>query len=176
MEAADRLSEVGLGELQRHKLRNLIEYSYAHVPYFQNVFRDRCMTPAERREVEDLVPLPLMRKADVRQNRQSLRSNIAGKLASFTTGGSTGEPLIFDLSKRRVASRVACRQRTSRWWGVSVGDPELAIWGSIVEVKRQDWLRQMRDFFLATRLLSAFELNVPTITRYLDILEKGGCK
>src|SRR3954451_14523097 len=117
-----------------------------------------------------------MRKADARANREALRSDIAGKLASFTTGGSTGEPLIFDLAKRRVASRVACRLRTSRWWGVGIGDPELAIWGSIVEVKRQDVIRRIRDFFLASRLLSAFELNEPTIAGYLDILERGGAR
>ena len=107
------------------------------------------------------------------RNREALRSGIAGKLSSFTTGGSTGEPLIFDLAKRRVASRVACRHRTSRWWGVSVGDPELAIWGSPVELTRQDWLRDLRDVVLSSRLLSAFELNDATMSRYLDVLEKG---
>lgn len=173
MEAADRLSEAGLLELQRRKLCELVEYSYAHVPYFQRVFRDRGISPLDIRDIEDLARLPLMRKADVRENRRLLRSSIAGELASFTTGGSTGEPLIFDLSKRRVASRVACRQRTSRWWGVSVGDPELAIWGSPVELTRQDWVRKVRDVFLATRLLSAFELNEPTMSHYLDILERG---
>jgi phenylacetate-CoA ligase len=117
-----------------------------------------------------------MRKADVRQNRDSLRSDIAGKLSSYTTGGSTGEPLIFDLAKRRIASRVACRMRTSRWWGVMVGDPEVAIWGSPVELNRQDTIRKMRDFFLATRLLSAFEMNAATMSRYLDVLERGNCR
>ena len=115
-----------------------------------------------------------MRKADARANREALRSDIAGKLSSFTTGGSTGDPLIFDLAKRRVASRVACRQRTSRWWGVSVGDPELAIWGSPVELTRQDWVRNFRDRFLASRLLSAFEMNEATMSHYLDVLERGG--
>jgi phenylacetate-CoA ligase len=117
-----------------------------------------------------------MRKADARANRQALRSDIAGKLASFTTGGSTGDPLIFDLAKRRVASRVACRQRTSRWWGVSTGDPELAIWGSPVELTRQDWVRSFRDRFLASRLLSAFEMNDATMSHYLDVLERGNYK
>src|SRR5271166_5155732 len=130
MEAADTCSEAELHELQRRKLQDLIEYAYRHVPYYQSRMRQFGITPSDIREPADLARLPLMRKADVRQNRESLRSDIAGKLSSFTTGGSTGEPLIFDLSKRRVASRVACRQRTSRWWGVSVGDPELAIWGS----------------------------------------------
>ncbi len=173
MEEADRFTEAQLEECRRQKLRGLIEYSYAHVPYVREGMQRAGLAPSDIREVSDLVRLPLMRKADVRQNREALRSDIAKKLSSFTTGGSTGEPLIFDLSKRRVASRVACRQRTSRWWGVSVGDRELAIWGSPVELTRQDWIRSVRDVFMATRLLSAFEMNEAAMSKYLDVLEKG---
>jgi len=173
MEEADRFTATQLADYRRQKLRDLIEYAYAHVPYIRSGMQNAGIAPPDIRDVADLARLPLMTKADVRQNRESLRSDIAKKLSSFTTGGSTGEPLIFDLSKRRVASRVACRQRTSRWWGVSVGDPELAIWGSPVELTRQDRIRSVRDVFLATRLLPAFEMNEATMLRYLDILEKG---
>lgn len=175
MEAADRFSPAELEELQRKKLRDIVDYAYAHVPYVRSRMQEAGVLPEQIREPADLRLLPLMRKADVRANRERLRSDIAGKLAPFTTGGSTGQPLIFDLAKRRVASRVACRQRTSRWWGVSTGDPELAIWGSPVELTRQDRLRQIRDRFLSSRLLSAFEMNEETISAYLDVLEKGPC-
>ena len=174
MERADRYSREELEAVQREKLRDLIQYAYAHVPYVKQCMDRQGIQPEQVRGPEDLHLLPLIRKADVRNNRELLRSDIAGKLASFTTGGSTGEPLIFDLAKRRVASRVACRQRTSRWWGVSTGDPELAIWGSPVELKRQDRVRAIRDIFLRTRLLSAFEMNEATMSRYLDVLESGG--
>jgi phenylacetate-CoA ligase len=176
MEAADRFSGEELEELRRQKLLDLIDYSYTHVPFVRLRMTQAGLKPSDIREPGDLALLPLMRKADARANREALRSDIAGKLSSFTTGGSTGDPLIFDLAKRRVASRVACRQRTSRWWGVSVGDPELAIWGAPVELTRQDWVRNFRDRFLATRLLSAFEMNEVTMSRYLDVLERGNCR
>jgi phenylacetate-CoA ligase len=176
MEAADSYTEGQLEELRCRKLRDLIGYAYAHVPYFRTRMRETGVEPGRIREPKDLTLLPVMRKADVRKNRELLRSEIAGKLASFTTGGSTGEPLIFDLSKRRVASRVACRMRTSRWWGVQVGDPEIAIWGSPVELNRQDTVRKIRDYFLSTQLLSAFEMNAPTMSQYLDRLERSHCR
>lgn len=173
MEAADRYSAADLHDLRCEKLRDLLEYSYAHVPYVRNIMDANRVKPSDIRGPGDLALLPLMRKADVRRNRESMRSDIAGKLSAFTTGGSTGDPLIFDLAKRRVASRVACRQRTSRWWGVQVGDSEVAIWGAPVELNRQDLIRNLRDRFLVTRLLSAFELSEGTLSRYLDILERG---
>lgn len=176
MEAADRLSGVELRQLQTEKLREFIDSCYRHVPYVRRRMDEAGVAPGDIREPADLALLPLMTKADVRQHRESLRSDIAGKLVPFSTGGSTGEPLIFDLSKRRIASRVACRQRVSRWWGVSVGDPELALWGSPIEVGHQDHLRNFRDRLLRTRLLPAFEMNPATMSRYLDILENGPCR
>jgi phenylacetate-CoA ligase len=174
MEAAERLSPAALEDLRRRKLRDLLEYAHLHVPYVKARMAASGVRPSDIREPADLRLFPLMRKADIRANREALRSDIAANLSSFTTGGSTGDPLIFDLAKRRVASRVACRQRTSRWWGVSVGDPELALWGAPVELTRQDTIRGIRDFFLASRLLSAFEMNEATMSGYLDVLQEGG--
>src|ERR1035438_230365 len=163
MEAADRLSAAELSDLCRNRLRNLLDYCYKNVPYVRRQFQEAGLDPSRITSAEDLARLPLTTKADIRANRASLRSELAGKLASFTTGGSTGQPLIFDISKRRTAARVACRQRVARWWGLSVGDPEFALWGSPVELTHQDWLRGLRDTLLGTRLLSAFEMNETTM-------------
>jgi phenylacetate-CoA ligase len=176
MEAADSLSVAELERIQSQKLVDLMTYACTHVPYIRERIREAGIEPSSIREARDLRRLPLMRKADIRQHRAALRSEIAGRLSPFSTGGSTGEPLVFDLAKRRVAARVACRQRVARWWGMSIGDPELALWGSPVELTAQDWLRSLRDRLMATRLLPAFEMNEPTMSGYLDILEKQGCR
>jgi phenylacetate-CoA ligase len=173
MEASDRMTESELESLRVSKLRDLLDYCGAHVPHMKRLWDRAGIAPSEIRTVADLAKLPVITKAEMRTGREELRSRIGGKLQQMATGGSTGEPLQFDLSKRRIASRVACRQRVSRWWGVSVGDPELAVWGSPVELSRQDWIRGVRDMCLATRLLRAFEMDAFTITRYLDIIERG---
>ncbi len=176
METADNLTKSELEQLRRAKLRDLIDYCFAHVPYVRMQLQEAGVAPSEIRDQADLARLPLMRKSDVRMHREDLRSNIAGKLSPIATGGSTGEPLICDLSKRRIASRVACRQRVSRWWGVSVGEPEVALWGSPVELSRQDRFRAVRDRLLGTRLLPAFEMDESTMSRYLHVIEKGRCR
>src|SRR3977135_425252 len=88
MEAAESLSTAGLRELQCRKLQDLILYGYTHVPYVRARMDEGGMEPGSLRTPEDLARLPIMRKADVRQHREQLRSDISGKLASFTTGGS----------------------------------------------------------------------------------------
>lgn len=173
MEAADRLSASALETYRNRKLREFIDYCYIHVPYVRNVMREAGIAPSHIQQPEDLHKLSLLTKADVREHQKELRSDLARNLTSFTTGGSSGEPLIFDLAPRRIAARVACRQRAAGWWGMMVGDRELALWGSPIEVDRQQWIRDVRDRLLNTLLLSAFEMNESTMSRYLDILEKG---
>jgi phenylacetate-CoA ligase len=176
MEAADQMPAPELEQLSAARLRDLIRDSYAHVPYIRASLDQAGVRPSEIHSPADLARLPVMTKADVRANRENLRSRKAGKLSSYSTTGSTGDPLIFDLSKRRIASRVACRQRVTRWWGLSVGDPEFVLWGAPAELTRQDWLRDLRDRFLSTKLLSAFEMNEPVMAGYLDTLQRHGCR
>jgi phenylacetate-CoA ligase len=176
MEATDRLSAPELEALCAARLQAFVAYCYAHVPYVKKQMQESGLTPSQIREPRDLTLLPLMRKTDVRNHREDLRSDQARHLTPFSTGGSTGEPLLFDLSKRRIASRVACRQRVSKWWGVSVGDPEIAVWGAPIELSRQDWLRSLRDRCLSTRLLSAFDMDTAVMSKYLDVIEQSGCR
>jgi phenylacetate-CoA ligase len=176
MEAADFLTAPEIEELRAAKLRRLTQYGYENVPYVQTVMQQAGLHPSDIQGPADLPKLPLLRKADVRTHREQMRSRIAGKLTSFSTGGSTGEPLLFDLPKERIASWIACRQRAMRWWGLSAGDKEYAIWGSPVEATRQDRIRDLRDRILNTQLLSAFEMNEATMDRYIQLLQKGDCR
>ena len=176
MEAADLLTAAELEQLRAAKLKDFLCYGYENVPYVRNVMQQARIEPSDIRGPADLVYFPLMRKADVRKNREIMRSRVAGKLTLFSTGGSTGEPLLFDLPQERIASWIACRQRAMRWWGLSAGDREFAIWGSPVEATRQDRIRNLRDKIMATRLLSAFEMSEPVMSRYVDLLLKGDCR
>jgi len=101
MEAADLLSPGELDELRSAKLRQFIAYTQSNVPYVRDVMRQSGIELSDIREPADLRRFPLMRKAEVRKHREQLRSSIAGKLTPSSTGGSTGEPLLFDLPPER---------------------------------------------------------------------------
>jgi phenylacetate-CoA ligase len=175
MERADSLDLAALEQLRAAKLRALLEYGVANVPYVQRIFAEAGITPAQIQTTADLTRLPVIRKPEVRRERLNLRSRFAGKLTPFSTGGSSGEPLLFDLPRDRMASWIACRQRVMRWFGLSVGSRECALWGSPVEVTRQDRLRALRDRLFATQLLSAFEMSEAVMSRYIDLLVRRGC-
>ena len=168
---ADRLNKI-----QEQRLHTLVEHATANVPYYADLFRD--LRPASRqvRHVGDLQHLPFLTKEIIRQNLGRMKSRNARRVHKFATGGSTGAPLVFYLGATRVSSDVAARMRAESWFGVAISDPEFAVWGSPVELGKQDRLRELRDRILRTRLLSAFEMNAETISHYLDEMERRGCR
>jgi phenylacetate-CoA ligase len=148
-----------LDSLRLARLRALLEHAAEHVPYYRELFKQHDFSPGDVRTLTDIARLPLLAKPDIRANLERLKSERARDLTRFNTGGSTGEPLIFFLGGERVSHDVAAKWRATRWWGVDIGDPEIVVWGSPIELRAQDRLRGARDALLRTELLSAFEMS-----------------
>ena len=80
---------------------------------------------------------------------------------------SSGEPLVFYIGHGRKSHDVAAKWRATRWWGVDIGDPELVVWGSPIELGAQDRLRRLRDGVMRSHLLPAFEMSVANLDRFV---------
>jgi phenylacetate-CoA ligase len=72
----------------------------------------------------------------------------------------------------RVSHDVAAKWRAVRWWGVDIGDPEVVVWGSPVELGAQDRIRQLRDALFRSRLLPAFQMSPAQMDGYLDEIRR----
>ncbi len=146
-------------KLQSERLKQLIVHAHMNVPYYKNFFVSEKVSPDSIKSPEDLKKLSFLTKDLIRGNLEIFKSDKANGLIKFNTGGSTGEPLIFYLGKRRISADIAAKLRATRWWGVDIGDPEIVIWGSPVELRKQDIVRNIRDRLFKTRLLSAFDMS-----------------
>ncbi|MCG6940123.1 MAG: phenylacetate--CoA ligase family protein [Thiohalocapsa sp.] len=156
-----------LGEYQRQRLAAFIRASYTRVPYVRRLFDTHGLTPADVQDVDGLRRLPLMDKAIIRANTDALKARDAQGLARFNTGGSSGEPLVFYIGKERVSHDVAAKWRATRWWDVDIGDREIVVWGSPIELGAQDRVRMLRDGLLRSRLLPAFDLSAANLHRFI---------
>jgi phenylacetate-CoA ligase len=141
------------------RLRTLLTSVQAHVPYYRKLFARIGFEPGAVQSVADLASLPLLTKALIRANTEALKADDAPHLKRYNTGGSSGEPLVFFIGNDRVSHDVAAKWRATRWWGVDIGDPEIVVWGSPIELGAQDRLRGIRDRILRTTLLPAFEMS-----------------
>ena len=149
------------------RLRNFLGAVAATVPYYEQLFRRCGFDPSGVRTLADLAAVPFLTKALIRSNTDALKARGATGLARCNTGGSSGEPLIFFISKERSSHDVAAKWRATRWWGVDIGDPEIVVWGSPIELGAQDRVRAWRDRLLRTRLLPAFEMSAAKVDGFL---------
>ena len=97
---------------------------------------------------------------------------VPGGAFRYTTGGSSGQPLIFYFGRTRQAADAAGRIRARRWWGVDVGEPEVYLWGAPVELNKTDKIKTIRDRLLNQLVLNAFAMSPERMATYLTAIEK----
>jgi len=134
-----------IAEHQVGRLRSFLSEIGARVPFYRRLFAELQFDPMQVTAVSDLAALPLLTKTIIRSNLTELTSDAAIGLKRFNTGGSSGEPLIFFVGSKRRSHDIAAKWRATRWWDVDIGDREVVLWGSPVELSAQDWLRKARD-------------------------------
>jgi phenylacetate-CoA ligase len=168
LERSQWLSRPELLELQVGRLRAFLEQVGREVPYYRQLFANSRFDPSRIQSVTDLQALPMLTKAQIKANCEALRSVRAGPLMRHNTGGSSGEPLIFYVGLDRVSHDVAAKWRATRWWDVDIGDREVVVWGSPIEVGAQDRVRRWRDRLMRTELLPAFEMSDSNLDRFVE--------
>ncbi|PHV04487.1 capsule biosynthesis protein CapK [Janthinobacterium sp. BJB412] len=162
-----------LRQLQLERLRRLLLRAASQVPYYRELFATLGFEPRrDLRSLADLARLPLSDKAVMRSQSARLRADDAGPLARFNTGGSSGEPLVFYIGKERVSHDVGAKWRATRWWAVDIGDPEIVVWGSPIELGAQDRVRAARDAMLRTELLPAFDMSEAKLDGFIASIRR----
>ena len=169
MEASQWWPPQRLAQLQAERLRALLVHAQ-EVPYWRQLFAQLRFDPQHVNSAADLQALPLLDKATIRAHVEAMKHPQARGLARFNTGGSSGEPLVFFIGKERVSHDVAAKWRATRWWGVDIGDPEIVVWGSPIELGSQDRVRAWRDRMMRTQLLPAFEMSDAKLDGFLHAM------
>lgn len=167
MEDSQWRSAAELEDVRLARLRQLLANVSQHVPYYRELFDRSGFDGNAVDSLSDLRKLPFLTKEIIRKHTEGLKADNAKGLQRFNTGGSSGEPLIFYIDKQRVSHDVAAKWRATRWWGVDIGDPEIVIWGSPIELGAQDRVRQVRDKMLRTRLLPAFDMSAERLDQFV---------
>ncbi|HHI94757.1 MAG TPA: phenylacetate--CoA ligase family protein [Gammaproteobacteria bacterium] len=167
MENSQWWSRAQLEEYRVRRLREFLSAVYAHVPYYQSLFDRLGFAASSVTSVADLQQLPFLDKKIIRENQQDLKADNATRLSQFNTGGSSGEPLVFFIGNSRVSHDVAAKWRATRWWDVDIGDREIVLWGSPIELGAQDRFRLLRDRMFRSTLLPAFEMSETHLNEFI---------
>lgn len=171
LEASQWWSADQLAGEQARRLREFLVEIGQRVPYYRDLFGRLAFDPRSVRTINDLCALPLLGKLDIRANVEQLKAAGHGPLTRYNTGGSSGEPLIFYMGKSRKSHDVGAKWRATRWWDVDVGDIELVVWGSPIELSAQDRVRRLRDGLMRSYLVPAFEMSPTNLDRFLGTIQ-----
>jgi phenylacetate-CoA ligase len=127
------LPNEALWALRDARLRRIVRYAAATVPYYRALFRVEKIDPHELQSVEDLARLPLVDKDGVRKDPHLFVSTAGpGRRAiPFLTSGSTGAPLQVCHDRHSLLANIAFGEReravVSRSCGRALGYREVYI-------------------------------------------------
>ena len=171
LERSQWLPHDAMRSLQTGRLNALLQGALAHSPWHAVRLREAGLADAVRAgavSLTDLSRLPTMNKRDARDNVEQLVWREApGGVFKYTTGGSSGEPLIFYFGRARQAADAAGRLRARRWWGLEPGEREVYLWGAPVELSKTDRIKTLRDHLVNQLLLNAFAMSPARMDDYL---------
>ena len=162
------LSPERLAEYQFARLRRLMEFAYAHVPYYRAILDESGLPPRRLQSLYDLRDIPFLTRELIQTRFDGLRARASlPHVHRRSSGGSTGSPVPVLVDMNRMGLTEAGRLRAHRWFGVTPGAREIVLWGSSIEITRQDRIRQIRDWCLNSRLLSAFDMGEQALVKHM---------
>ncbi len=172
LEKTQWYSRKDIESLQLRKLKALLSSAKKHSPWHANRIENSTIN-FDNFTLDEFKKLPTMTRKDIQQHGNEMAwHNVPGGCFRYTTGGSCGQPLIFNYGRSRQASDAAGRIRARRWWGVNVGDPEIYLWGAPVELNKTDRIKTIRDRLLNQLILNAFEMSPENMSLYLRVIQK----
>ncbi len=158
---------------QDGRVRELVQWAHARVPYYREVFRERGLEPGDIRGAADLKLLPLLTKEILRERAQDLLAEgvPASAREQVSTGGTSGEPLKFLIDRGRSSQEWAFM--TWHWGrvGYRPGSRRAVLRGVVVGEGGDDRIHAYRPL-LDELVLSTFRLSATTLPRYLEQIER----
>ena len=129
------LSRTEMVNLQNRLIQKIIHYAYFHTSYYRDLMQKNNLKPEDFCEKADLIKLPVLTKAIIRNNIDRIKSDdaYAKTLKLVTSGGSSGnQSHIFKSRYYEEMSRAfALRNNLLADW--HPGDKSVWIWGSPIE-------------------------------------------
>jgi len=176
LEASQWWSREQLESLQLQRLRRLVEYCFAHSPFYRQLWSAHRLALRDLHSLADFRVWPVIQRHEMQAQADRIRSDMPGlRVVAKATGGSTGVPLRFVLDREADERRVGATHRGYGWAGAVPGTRQTHLWG--VTLGASSHLRRWKEHLYARYLyrrdvLNVFELSDAAIPRFLARLHR----
>lgn len=160
-------------ESQEKKLRHIVNFAYNNVPYYHNLFDSLKLDPSNIKKIEDLEKLPILTKDIIRNNWEDfIPLNLDNmKYYNFSTGGSTGTPFKYRLSKYDRFLSAAMLYRGWGYAGYELGDSMVILAGSSLDIGSKSlFFKKSHEVARNIRKLSSFDMGSQDMLKYVNII------
>jgi len=178
LERSQWFSDDELHAYQADRLRDIITYAYAKVPYYTRLMRKHGISAEDIRTPADMAGFPLLTKEDIKRNFNDLLSTDyqLTTVAKGHTSGTTGTPLEICYDPGLMRMNYAMLDRQYTWANTRLAafsDRVAVIRGNVVVPLNQRKPPFWRINYLHRQLLfSSFHLTPENINAYISELRR----
>jgi len=163
-------------EYQLQQLSKLLNHAYKNVPYYQSLFEQEGIKPADIDDFDKLPLIPSLTKKIVKNNLNKLRArNFSESQFKITaTSGSTGMPTVFYHQKgKSKAIEQAFHWRYRNIIGVKYSDEYIFLTGITTNLDRFDENVSWFKYYIPYRILvlSSYHLNHNYLKKYVKLIK-----
>ena len=169
------MSKEELSDLQFNLLKRIVRYAERHVPYYQQLMKNRGFSSEDIRSLEDITLFPVLTKRDVINAGDTILSRTLPKflLRHTHTGGTTGVPLNIYRSLFSIGNEHAFVRRQWDWGGIGFKDRCAYLRGrTLPESETKDNCHYCYDPIMKELHLSSYHLTPTQVLIYLDAMKK----
>jgi len=162
-----------LREEQGKQLKYMIDLAYKNVPYYHKLFDNLKLRPEDIKKVEDLERLPILTKEIIKQNWEDFKPVNLNKLRYYdgTTGGSTGTPFKYRLSKFDRFFSGALLYRGWGYGGYELGDKMVFLAGTSLGIGTKSYLvKRVHEIARNIKKLSSFDMGEKEMRDYVGVV------
>ncbi len=160
---------------QVERLRDILVHCDRHVPFYRRRFREVGFDPSRFDDPSQLEVVPALTKDDIRAHAHELFAEGLSRrgIKRGNTGGSTGVPTPFFLSREEAAWFEAVVRRCYDWLGIRPGDRIVKIAGlTYWKDWRLPFIQFVNTYFRNLRSLPAPYLSDDLMDSYILTLNQ----
>lgn len=171
LKGTEKWTRKQIDDYQNERLRLLIRHAVSNVPYYRDLFNRLGLKAEDIQTKADLSKIPVIDKSIMRREgmERLTAENFPKKHILYErSGGSTGEPLSYYITKESASVNLAAKLRTWYKAGYRLGDKYMKI----ANGKRSGKLKKIQDWLNNSIYVQFSEASDSDLKRILDLIEK----
>ena len=155
-------------------LQAVLEHAQRTCPYYSTEWSGLGLDARQVQTPADFANWPLISRETIHAHRVEMRTTAPCRMMSKATGGSSGEPLRFDLDAGSHDRRTALMHRGYGWAGGAPGTRQLFIWGGPLSTlpRLRRWKQLLHTRLERHKLLNCFEFTPERMRRHWQTLNR----